>query len=70
MLNYLHLTHISEIHKSFYSELIFFKFLTNGFGQANQREEEYKNQIKTLTNRLKEVFYRKKITHRLRLFAF
>lgn len=32
----------------------------NGFGQANQREEEFKNQIKTLTNRLKEVFYRTK----------
>lgn len=24
--------------------------------QANQREEEYKNQIKTLTTRLKEVW--------------
>ena len=28
--------------------------------QANQREEEYKNQIKTLTTRLKEVCHQKK----------
>lgn len=31
------------------------------FGQANQREEEYKNQIKTLTNRLKEVLQNKMV---------
>lgn len=45
--------------------------LTNDFGQANQREEEYKNQIKTLTNRLKEVFNRTKKRLRLmRVFVF
>lgn len=32
------------------------KLVTNEYyKQANQREEEYKNQIKTLTSRLKEV---------------
>lgn len=53
-------------------KLKYYPVLTDGFEQANQREEEYKNQIKTLTNRLKEVFCRTKqmyYTHRLHACA-